>query len=198
MSDPLIRECRDLILRIDPGRLAAKPFPLLHIDDLLSCFDLPPLRLPDLDVVTPGEIPDVKPSFKNLTDDILLCLRHAVHAQTEQVAVSKWAERLLRFCELRYRTLYERSIGKCGTRVAAELHLLHLAAFLADQAIHSGDVRVLNTVLKLSDLNWLLDRKAIKRKLCGNGEEFYSALFQFRVILATECALHRLHRGMMP
>lgn len=195
MDDAVIVDCWDIVQRADGGLLRDIFLPLPGLEACLACFDLP--ALPAADVTMPASFDpgSVKPAFKNVTDDILLSLRHHAAAQTELPAVSQWVEKLMRFCEIRHRDLKGRALKVCHTRDAAQLRLLHLAALLMDQCFHTKDLRLLNTVLKLADLKWVLDREGVKARLGSTGQEAVVGMLQFRTILTTEFAMHQLNRG---
>ena len=195
MKCSMVTECWEKILQLDPRSLVDAPSPLINIEPYCVAFDLPSLPLPETRPETLSDIPATEPGFRTLTDDILLSLRRHIYARTDLATVSTWTETLLRFCEVRYRTLRERSKQCCESRAAARQRLLHLAAMLMDQAIYASDVRLLNIVLKLADIGWVLNRSRIRAKLDRNGRHLVSALFQFRIVLMTEYAMQRLYRG---
>jgi len=195
MHDIVIRDCWNIIRQTEPQLLDDPRLPLANIEKCLLHFGMP--LLPTRDTATddvPATPYSVEPSFKHLTDDILVSLRRYIYAKMELATVAHWAETLMRFCEIRYRTLRARAIGKLNTKDTAQLHVLHLAAFLMDQAIDTNDLRLLNTVLKLADLKWLLTRPIIKKRLSRGKDGLVSALFQFRIVLTTEYAISQLHK----
>ena len=196
MNKQLVQNCWDIIRDIEPHILNDPRLPLTHLDDCLAYFQLPLMPLAKADS---GDLPDVlgavAPSFKGLTDDLLVALRRDVLSGTKSSVAAQWAEKLMRFCEVRYRSLKTRSVAKCVTQDAAQLHQLQLAAFLMDQAIATRDLRLLNTVLKLADLKWILNRKTIDRNLRRKDGHCIAALFQFRIILTTESIVDRLSGG---
>jgi len=198
MHNIVIRDCWNIIRQTEPQLLADPRLPLSNIEKCLSHFGLPLLPTMDTRPVELLESPYfMKPSFKDLTDEILVSLRRHIYAKTELATVAHWAETLMRFCEIRYRTLRVRAIGKLKTKDAAQIHVLHLAAFLMDQAIDTNDLRLLNTVLKLADLKWLLARPTITKRLLGGKNGFLSALFQFRIVLTTEYAISLLRKDQV-
>jgi hypothetical protein len=193
MNHLLVRDCWRIIRETDPSRLNDARLPLANLDDCLAYFELSPLPVAETHGGDrPGISSPATPSFKGLTDEFLLALRRHLFAQSESSLVTQWAETLMRFCEVRYHSLRSRAISKCGSKEAAQLHLLHLAAFLMDQAIETRDVRPLNTTLKLTDIKWLLDTRTIARNLTRTDSRFVAALFQFRLVLTSEYALDQL------
>ena len=191
MSAAVIKECWNIILNSDKKRLEDSRLPLAGIDAYLSYFEL--LLFPALEATleTDLDIRSPEPAFKNLTEEILLGLRHRIYTRTELDVVAVWAETLLRFCEVRFTSLRKRAMDKWKANTTARLNMLHLSAFLMDYCILTKDIRFLNTVLKLSDLKWVF-RRGLKTDLRkGN----IPALFQFRVALMAEYVIRQLEQG---
>jgi hypothetical protein len=191
MSHSLITTCWTIIGQHDQKSLTTDFDPLYHIDQYLQYFDLAPLSLPEHHSKNVLSINSLEPGFKNVSNDILYSLRHHIYTQTKLEKVEKWAEKLMRFCEIRYASLKKRTIKKCRTSSAAQLLILHLSSFLMDQSRSIDDLRYLNTVLKLLDLRWILNKKRLISNL-SNSKELSSALFQFRIVLMTECILNQI------
>lgn len=194
MYDGVIRDCWKVILQKDIRLLNDARLPLINIQDYLAYFKLSSLPSMELKTDAAPDIHSTEPGFANLTDEILLGLRYHIYAGTELETVAGWAEKLMRFCEIRYATIKQRSLEKWNDPVSAQLGMLHLSAFLLDYALCANDVRFLNTVLKLADLKWIMNTRAIKKKL-SDGKDLISALFQFRILLMTEYAMDRLRNG---
>ena len=195
MENKLIRDYWTIIAQKDRSGPEHYLKPLSHLEKFLAAFGLS-VNQPNLNLVAPVQnIGDVKPAFKNLTDEILLQLRYEVYAQKEPEQVSPWAEKLMRFCEVRYHDLEKRTVAKLGDRAAARLHFLHLMVFLMDYGVFSGDPRYLNIVLKLERQRWAFDESAIKKALSSRGAEFLAGLFHFRLLLLTEYGLSRISKG---
>lgn len=196
----LIAGCWERIRRTDPALLHHPLWPLAHLDPCLHDFGLPPLDLEETRTTAElaSTLQAASPSFKALTDDILLALRLQIAEEGASPLAESWAEKLLRFVELRRRALRSRALAKCGSSAAARRHLLHLACFLMDHAAFSHDARFLNTALKLADMSWLLRRSALERNLGARDEAFILALFQFRLVLMTEWGVARLRREGSP
>lgn len=210
----MLADCWEILLRSDPTLLDHPLRPLDHVEPCIRYFGLPPrgadgeARLPletpagtprDPAGRAPAAISDAweattaaTPSFKALDDAILLSLRQSLGDPDKLPTLDVWAEKLLRFVELRRRSLRSRALRKCGSPAAARLHVLHLACFLMDYAIFSHDLRFLNTVLKLADMGWVLRQSTLTKHLQARDDRFLEALFQFRLLLMTECAVARL------
>lgn len=172
------------------------PYPLAHLEDPIRYFCLSPLPGSSEKLVAFMEPISVEPSFANCSKEILLWLRVQLYYDKSQPVVSTWAEKLMRFCELRLPTLRKRCLGKCKTPSNARLLMLHLTAFLLDYAIYSKDARYLNTALKLTDLKWILDQKWMHKDLSSSQRAEAVTLFQVRVLLLNEYALDRLSKGI--
>jgi len=195
MTNTLIIDCWNVIQQKDKALLTAGYQPLSFIDDYLSYFDLPLLLGLNIKSEALTDISYVDPSFKALTDDIIFSLRHHIYTQTKLDIVDKWAEKLMRFCEIRYFTLKKRSINKCKTTVLAQLHILHLVCFFMDQSFCSKDLRFFNIALKLADLKWVFNRRTILCALIEMNNGFDSALLHFRIILTIEYAINQQQEG---
>lgn len=195
MNDTIIRDCWKIILQKNPALLDDSRLPLINIDNYLAYFSLSLLQQIEIKTDIVPDICSNEPSFKNLTDEILLWLRHHIYFQTELGVVAVWAEKLMRFCEVRYSTLKKRSIEKWNNKTVAKLHLLHLTTFFLDYAIYTKDIRFLNIALKLADLKWIINRKIIKENLSGDDKDIISALFQFRIVLMIEYAMNQISKG---
>lgn len=154
--DPSYRSLRATGLRLlgDPGLQAHPRLPFAGLEGVLRFFDLlpAPVLLPALTI---ERLPEVTPAFKNLDADTLLVLRQCLYTGQHLDLATRWAEALLRFCEVRLNSLQERAIRKWGTLAAARLHMLELGVFLLDVSLAQQDWRLLNTALKLSGQLWL-------------------------------------------
>jgi hypothetical protein len=194
MNEQIIRDCWASILKLDRHEWQVPLQPLCHIRLYLEYFNLPLMPL-DEKIASDSDITGIEPGFKNLTDEILLKLRSCIYSTAEMDSVSDWAEKLMRFCELRMGSIKKRAVEKCQSQASARLHLLHLAAFLLDDGVCVKDIRFINTALKLADIKWMLDPGQINKKLTGDREEFLTGLFQFRVLLVMEYTMDRLQEG---
>jgi hypothetical protein len=176
-------------------QLSDPRLPLEHIGACLEFFDLKPLQSGRKRFVEKSKIFTSDPSFKALDHDILLDLRYYLYTGEALDSTAVWAEKLLRFCEVRLNSLRQRAKEKCGNLHEGRYLMLHLAAFLLDYAEYAKDLRYLNTVLKLLDQKWLFDARSIQTGLHGKEGEVPAALLEFRLLLVTECMLGRLERG---
>ena len=197
MDSAVIGDYWEFVRQADRTLLADTFLPLPALEDCLRCYGLLPLPPLQITTAVACDIHSAKPAFKNVNEDILVSLRRHTEARTELASVSRWAEKLLRFCELRHRSLRQRAAKVCGSQATAQLRLLHLAAFLMDQFFYTKDLRLLNTVLKLADWQWILDEGQLKRGLRRTDGATVAALLQFRMLLTTEYALHQLSKGAM-
>jgi hypothetical protein len=188
----MLADCWRVIERTDESLLQHRLRPLVGLEACLGHFGLSPRPFPDAVTSEVVDLSAAKPSFKELTDEILLSLRLHLRDRSESVRVEEWAKRLLRFSELRRRSLRSRAQAKCGSRAAAKLHVLHLAAFLMDYGLVSQDLRFLNTVLKIADAT--VKRRTLQKRLARRDPDLASALFEFRLVLVTEYAIERLRR----
>ena len=195
MDDPHLTRWWKIILQRDVRDLQDSRLALMGLDQYLAYFQLPgppPLEF-KMDMSPDDHFAD--PGFENLTEKILVHLRQWIYAQRELDTAALWAEKLMRFCEVRYSILERRAYRKWGDKKIARSNLLQLTAFLLDYSLLTKDIRFLNTVLKLADLKWLFNIKTIKKELTQEGEQFLLALFQFRIALLSEYALSRIRRG---
>jgi len=183
------------ILDLEPRLLVDDRLPLVHIEKYLSFYKLPPSPLPEFESKSAVNIHSAQPSYKNLSAGILFALRQNLYEHTEIDSVALWAEKLMRFCEVRMSSLRKRAFTKWGNKAVAKNRMLELTAFLLDTYFYSDDLRYLNTVLKLSDLKWILNTQKIQPNLTKKDERVIAALFEFRIILLTSYALDRLHPG---
>ena len=186
-----IQEYWEIVLRNEQTDHYLKP--LSHLQKYLAAFNIivddAHLNL----VEAPQEI-SVKPAFKNLTDEILLRLRYNIYYQMDTELLSQWAEKLMRFCEVRYHELKKRAVAKLGNPLAARLHFLHLMVFLMDYGLFSRDARYLNLILKLSRQHWAFKEDRIKEELRQENSELLAGLFQFRLLVLKEYALEQISK----
>ena len=190
-----ITDIWDEISKLNSHLLSNPYAPLIGLDDALHDFGLTPLPESEYNPEISPLIHTQQPSFKYLTEEILISLRNCLYNQSEMDTVSIWAEKLLRFCEIRFASLKKRAHEKWGDRQVTQLNMLHLSAFLLDYFAHSNDLRFLNTVLKLADIGWIIKIKSIYRGLSATNDHILNNLFQFRILLLTEHALNQLSQG---
>jgi hypothetical protein len=100
---------------------------------------------------------EINPSFKNLTPEILMNLRLSLTSnhEPENATVGIWAEKLLRYCEIRQADLRNRVKEKWKKDLQARQNMSDIAGFLFEYYKSYHDIRFLNVVLKLSDKRWV-------------------------------------------
>jgi len=193
----LIAQCWREIGRADKEVIRGDGFSLVNVKEYLAYFGLSPLGY-EIGPSKGFRIPcAVAPSFRNLTDEILLSLWYCLHRKENLTTVIEWAEKLMRFCEVRYRDVKRVATEKCGSKELARKHLLKLTAFFSDLANTSGDPRYVNIALKLAEQRWIVDGKRLKRELTAEGDELICALYGFRVLLTLEYAIGKIESGGM-
>lgn len=196
MINATIDDCWNFIKEKEKHLLVNGRDSLSFFDDHLYHFSLPLLKGLNIQSEELTDFNNVCPSFKNLTNDIIFCLRRNTFAQREMDVVNKWGDKLIRFCEVRYRTLKKRSIAKCGSKVFAQLHILHLACFFMEHFFYAKDLRYLNIVLKLADLKWVIGRNENMSALIENNGNLCSTLLEFRIITMIDYAIEQLQKDM--
>lgn len=178
----------NILAGMDATLLADPRGPLIHLNGSEACFGLP--ALPELPFNPSAQLLSrVKPSFKNLEMDNLAFLRGNLYTGMDSRITADWAEALLRFCEIQAPALKKKALEKWPEPASARLGFLQIAAFLLDYHFHSGDLRFLNTVLKLCDLTWILRAGTLRKSLRRSGPGWVAASFQVRLLLMTEYAL---------
>lgn len=188
----LVRQWGERVLTLRIQDLEDDRGPLIHLEECYPLFDLQPLPVLRFEVKSGAQVIPVEPSFKHVTPQALVYLRKELYETENTERVSLWAERLMRFCEVRYGDLYQRARQKGLNKTEAQLLFLQIAAFLLDFYQASGDLRFLNTVLKLNDLGWILQPRRIAQQLGQTGVSVLIALFQVRLIIVSEYAMQRL------
>ncbi len=186
------------ICRLKPNLIDQFGFPLTNFNPGGKYFNLSSLNLPDFEFQLSDEISKAQPSFKEVTDDILMELTLKLQRQTDMDCVSLWAEKLMRFCEIRLPTLRKRAFTKMGSRIGAKNHLLRIASFLLDFYFSTQDLRYLNTVLKITDQKWIANSQKLGSGLTFKDQRLEIALYEFRVLLLTTYALDALAAGEKP
>ena len=190
-TDSIINDCWQAIAKKEHSTLNTKYQPLRDIEKYLGLYPLQHLDIPS-ENKPEVDFSDIEPSFQNLNDDILYSLRIKISASEDAQSTDMWAEKILRFCEVRYRHLKNRCFDKCKSHKAAKLHIMHIAVFLMDQGFKRDDIRFVNTVLKIMDLKWAIDIDQIHQQLISaNSTDLQTTLFQIRVLLTTELFLRR-------
>ena len=195
MNENTIKKMWSEICGLSNEKLSDPRLPLEHIDEYLRYFGLEPLQSGRKRFEKDSDIFKKDPSFKELNHEILLDLRYCLYTGESLDATALWAEKLLRFCEVRLSSLRKRAIEKCASQKEGQLLVLHLAAFLFDYGAHTNDLRYLSTVLKLADQKWILDSRTISRLLHGDPDEVACGLFQFRIEIAIGYEMSRIGKG---
>jgi hypothetical protein len=168
--------------------------PLWHIEQLLASHHLAPSPDSSPSLYSAPECAYTTASFDTVSHLILLNLRADLYSGTHHDRVEAWAEKLMRFCEIRLRSLRERSLNKCGGLPTARKLLLHIQVFFLDWSQTNSDLRFLNTALKMSDLSWLLHNKTGSIFASKNGDPIVLSALHFRIALANTCLLDKLRR----
>jgi hypothetical protein len=195
MDEKLVSRWWKILLHVDHDILGDSSMPFVNMGECIEHFRL---ALPELPKPSPDRGGDKKlpePGFDNLTQPILVTLRRVVFSNGDKTFTSAWAEKLLRYGEVRFSSLSSRARRKWGTRQTARLNFLQLAAFLLDYGAQQGDLRFLNITLKFIDQKWLFNIRSIKRCLRGNRETALAALFQIRILLMTETIIDKYKVG---
>lgn len=133
-----------------------------------------------------------EPSFANLNEEVMLFLRAKLYKNQQYAAVNAWAEKLLRYCEIRQKDIKKLAIKKWKNRQNAQLNMLHLMVFFLDMAYVRDDMRFLNIALKLNDHKWLMDHSKILQSLI-KAEQIEITCFQVRVYMMINYLLSLLH-----
>jgi hypothetical protein len=186
MDNKLLSRWWKILLHLEDDLLHDPCMPLVNLDSCLEHFHLalPALPIPKPDSTDGKELPE--PGFENLTLSILDHLRKSHYAGLEKPVTAAWAEKLLRFCEIRSSSLSTRTRRKWGNHQIARLNFLQVTTFLLDYGKDQGDLRFLNIILKLTNQKWLFNTRGIIRGLRGNRETALAALFQIRILLLSE------------
>lgn len=186
MDNKLLSRWWKTLLHLDDDLLHDPCMPLVNLERCLEHFHLalPALQIPKPDKKDVKELPE--PGFENLTLFILDYLRKSHYAGREKLVTAAWAEKLLRFCEIRSSNLSARARKKWGNHQSARLNFLQVTTFLLDYGIQQGDLRFLNITVKLTNQKWLFTPRGIIRGLRGNRETALAALFQIRILLLSE------------
>jgi hypothetical protein len=189
MKLEILKEWWDSILEKESILPKQQGGPLVNLRESERYFSLQPLAQQGFPNPVQLHFPSKAPAFKNLSPNDPADLRWCVYVGEKLPDVSLWAEKLMRYCEINHSILRKRALSKCGDSRSAQLEMLQVGAFLLDFYYFSGDARFLNTVLKLCDLNWVVNERSILRNLRSGGPELTPALFQVRLLLMSEHAL---------
>lgn len=94
-------------------------------------------------------------TFREIKIDDIQRLRVLNYLNENSSSFDYWTEKILRYCEVRYRVLLERE--KANNRSKSEIISLfvQIRSLFLEIYLQRKDLRFLNTALKLNDLNWL-------------------------------------------
>lgn len=173
--------------------------PLCGFDDFMRNHGITPSRpCPCYGILQPSAKSELlrsqTPSFGNLSEDTLISLRLFLQANVEAEQTQRWAEKLMKFCEVQYHRLYKRALQQWQDPGISRLQLLQLSAFLLDYAIEMKDLRFLNTTLKLSDSPWFIVKYPFFTRLPSKNNDLICALFQFKIAFQLDYSIAQLHR----
>lgn len=176
-----LREWWATIVRAGATRLSDHRGPLVGLERVLNGLELDPI---DGLVMETPRIPEAlgrDPKFKNLTGDCLPYLRYKLLEGKDTELAGRWAEKVLRYCEIQRANLRSRVQQRWADKKRAKLVMLQVMAFLLDYCDHTRDLRYLNTSLKLADQSWIITPRTVSRRLqSGDQDDFVTALFEFR------------------
>lgn len=190
-SPDLIRSA-GLHLLQDPTWQTHPRLPFAGLEAILPVFDLLPVP-PIAADIPEAALPAPSPAFKNLDLETLLLLRRYFYSRIHLDFAARWAETLMRFCELRLPSLQERARQKWGTAAQGRQNMLEVGIFLLDAALVLEDLRFLNTALKLSDLKWLFSDNAYKRRA---PHPELAEVWQWRFALVSHFLLERVEEAV--
>ena len=178
---------------VDKSRLSDPRGPLIGLKRVAEYFGLEPVEEVGIDVGRDPRALSTSPTFKNLTEEDLPVLRRKLSRDEDPELVAAWAEKLMRYCEIRRRDLRKTAFRKWPSGSRARLLMLQIAAFLLDYYYRGRDLRYLNTALKLSDMKWIVDNGRISSGLrSSDQDEFAAGLFGLRVVMMREQVLRQL------
>jgi hypothetical protein len=170
-------------LRAQAARLPAEHLELLAgLNTEAALLGLAPIpQLPD-DYHTAPRLFLESPSFRNFSPELALPLKAGLWSDEFRPQSLAWAEKLLRFCEVRLAELPARVREKWPSRTARQQGLLELAVLFLETHRALGDARYVNTALKL------LEVAAVRT----GPREAGGTLLSVRATLQTEAALRCL------
>ncbi len=106
--------------------------------------------------------------------------------------VDAWAEKLMRFCEVRRPVLGRKAREKWETSSKAALNMRRVTVFFLDYYLMTGDFRFLNSALKLGDMKWILDKGGLLKKTSQSRELNLDELLQMKICFVLTCEINRL------
>ena len=135
---------------------------------------------------------DIVPSFQGLTEEILLSLRENVAVSDHQAIIAAWAEKLLRFCEVRRPILKQKALDKWKNIGDASRNIRFLTLFFLDYYRLHRDLRFLNVVLKLVDVKWIVDEGKLPRNNVSQTAWSLDVMMQLAILLILSLELNLL------
>ena len=130
-------------------------------------------------------------NFFSLNSNMLNVLTISLINHKHIEKISGFAMAIQRFVEINYGYLLEKTREKKTIpKDQVSLHYLKAAVFLLDYYFFSGDLRYLNTCLKLMDYNWIFSVNNIKNEYLT-----LQTLLECRLWLLTEYALSELEKN---
>ena len=115
MNESVIHEIWQAISNLPPERLNDPLLPLEHLDESLRHFQLEPVQSGRKRFVKESQVFTKDANFKDLRHEDLLDIRYLLYTGESIETAAIWAEKLLRFCEVRLNSLRQRAAEKCGS-----------------------------------------------------------------------------------
>ncbi|MFC2065399.1 hypothetical protein ACFLXB_09930, partial [Chloroflexota bacterium] len=107
-----------------------------------------------------------------------------------------WAETIMRFLEINLSTLKAKCKKKFGSVRSGIPTLLEMTAFLMDCHFAWKDLRYLNIVLKLMDLNWLYSFDGSIKLKPSQKDSMQINHLQSRLMIMRQAALKNIDDGL--
>ena len=186
-NDRILVDCWKVMLSLDGILLQDRRLPLINLEKYIYYFNLPilPAFLASTDVIVSQSFFDVTPGFNNLTEEILVWLRSNIYLNRNLNLVEDWAEKLMRFCEIKLKILKKCALNKWCSTLSAQANILQLAALFLDYSVFAKDLRFVNIALKIVEFRWVYNKKNIINQL-NSHNNIISAIFQLRIFLMLE------------
>jgi hypothetical protein len=166
--------------------------PLVNISVPLQHFELDLPKTPsNTNAALNVTLPD-QPSYGVTHNEHIVQIRSDIYDNKHIEKTEEWAEKLLRFCEVRNASLQNRTLEKCSTPEAAKLHALLLCSLFMDFYSLKKDFRFLNTTLKLMDQRWIVDEEKLSSRLNKTKKASTIDALEFRAILTSHHAVEIL------
>ena len=138
----------------------------------------------------PEAILGIKPGFRRVSLELLAALRRSFHASAlPSPEFGMWAESLLRFCEIRSPSLRSAVAERWPLSSESRMGMLQVANLLFDWYAASGDLRFLNTCLKLRDRDFVVSLASTER---GLRTATHESTLTLRLLVGTESAMKQM------